>query len=57
MNAYAVLFCVACGLALALVETIAIFVVVVREHRRVMKSFTKEQREKLKRGEALWEKE
>lgn len=56
MNAYAVLFCVACGLALALVETIAIFVVVVREHRRVMKSLTKEQRERLKRGEMLWRK-
>lgn len=57
MNAYAVLFCVACGLALALVEVVAVFIVVVREHRRVLKSLTKEQRERLKRGETLWEKE
>lgn len=57
MNAYAVLFCVACGLALALVEAVAVFIVVLREHRRVLKSLTKEQRERLKRGETLWEKE
>ena len=42
MNSFAILFCVACGLALALAIFIALLVVTTREYKRVVRDLKRE---------------